>query len=198
MTYHTHSDLIQKSPSSRIRHYYIYRLSWFVLWSQLRVDHHLLLHSNLHSWVIKPCSISLPSKQKSRDATGRWPLAHSTSLTIRVRENTNPTGTDSNSGHMDVVWRHRSSQRPHSKKQTHNTFQAAIRITLSIPLSRWESTQQSVMNINSRRIADLIVLLMSTHGSWAHSVGGLLGGDGSKPPGFLLCSGSAGCFWALD
>lgn len=84
------------------------------------------------------------------------------------------------------------------KEQTPNTFHAAIRRTLSIPLSRWGSTQQSAVNINSPRVADLIVWLMSTHGSWARSVGGPLGAYGSKPRGFVLCSAPASYFWALD
>lgn len=61
-----------------------------------------------------------------------------------------------------------------------------------------QATQQSAMNINSPRISDLIVLLMSTCGPWAHSVGGLLGGDESKPRGFVLWSASACYLWALD
>lgn len=84
------------------------------------------------------------------------------------------------------------------KEQTHNTFHAARRMTLSIPLSRRVSTQQSVVNINRPRVEDLIVLFVSTHGSWARGVGGLLGGYGSKPRGFLLCSASASYVWALD
>lgn len=81
---------------------------------------------------------------------------------------------------------------------THNTFQAARRMTLSILLPCWESTQLSAMNINSPRLVALVVLLMSTHGSGAHSVGGLLGVYGCKPQSFPFWSASTTYFWALD
>lgn len=97
-----------------------------------------------------------------------------------------------------VILGHRSSPKGLFKEWIHNiTNYYRNDINYSPLLSEW-TTQQKAININSPRILNLTVFLMSTQGPWTYSVGGLLGGYESKPRGFVLWWASAYYLWALD